>query len=207
MNYPEIYMTNKSLKNVLKSDLERIYINKKKKLDDDGIHLKLIFLKYFIISRSFRAIYSYRLINKRYKNGKRFNNLFEMFSSIINTVVIPYTVDIGGGLALGHVECIIINSGVIIGKNVTILHGVTLGGNIGKTKNGRSSPIIGDNVLIGAGAKILGPVEIGNNSMIGANAVVLNDVPVNSVVVGVPGKVVKKVDKAYIEIEKDLNEF
>ena len=192
------------LSDMLKCDLERLYVNKKKELKADGIRLKLIFLKYFVITRSFRAVCSYRIINRRYKNGNGLIGLLEIFSSIINTVMIPHTVEIGGGLLMGHPECIIINPSVIMGKNATVLHGVTIGGNIGKTRNGRSSAIIGDNVLIGAGAKILGPVEIGDNSMIGANAVVIKDVPNNSVVVGNPGKVVKKVEKPYIEIEKDL---
>ena len=77
-----------------------------------------------------------------------------------------------------------------IGKNVTIYQGVTLGGvsaNVGKRH-----PTIGDNVIVGAGSKILGPLNIGSNTKIGANSVVIDDIPENSTVVGVPGKVVGK---------------
>ena len=104
---------------------------------------------------------------------------------------------------MGNPKCIVIHHKCSFGKNVTILQNVTLGGNINKKKGNQISPIIGDNVLLGAGAKILGPVYIGNNSMIGANAVVINDVPKNSVAVGIPAKVVKKVDKSYFELSKD----
>lgn len=199
-------MTGNNLKDILKSDLERILINKKQELNEDGIRLRITFFKYFIISRSFRAIYSYRLINRRYKNGKGFISFLEIISAFINTVHIPHTVEIGKGLLMGHPECIIINPSAIIGDNATILHGVTIGGNIGKVKNGRSSATIGDNVLLGPGVQVLGPVEIGDNSMIGANSVVVKDIPKNSVVVGIPGKVIKEVEKPYIEIEKHLYE-
>ena len=104
-----------------------------------------------------------------------------------------------------HAECIIMSESCIIGDNVTILQGVTIGGNIFKVKNGQRSPIIGDNVLIGAGAKILGPVKIGDNSMIGANAVVVKDVPKNSVAVGIPAKVTKKIEKSFVELEIEFN--
>ena len=73
----------------------------------------------------------------------------------------------------------------IIGNNVTMFHGVTLGGT-GKDK-GKRHPTVEDNVFIGSGAKILGNIIIGKNSKIGANAVILKDVPNNSTVVGVPG--------------------
>lgn len=96
-----------------------------------------------------------------------------------------------------HPKCIYVHSQSEIGENFTISQGVTIGGNIYKTKDGRRSPIIGDNVLLGAGAKVLGPVVVGDNSIIGANAVVVKDIPENSVAAGVPAKVVKEVETSY----------
>ena len=97
---------------------------------------------------------------------------------------------IGEGLFIDHGMGIVIGETAVIGNNCTIYHGVTLGGR-GHQKGTKRHPEIGDNVLIGAGAKILGPVTIGSGSSIGANAVILHDVPCNSTVVGVPGKIVK----------------
>lgn len=81
----------------------------------------------------------------------------------------------------------VIHARAIIGKNCIIGQCVTIGG---RSKH-YEVPKIGDNVYIGAGAKIIGPVQIGNNSVIGAGAVVLKDVPANSIVVGVPAKIIK----------------
>jgi len=97
---------------------------------------------------------------------------------------------IGDGLFIDHGMGVVIGETAVIGNNCTIYHGVTLGGR-GHQKGAKRHPEIGDNVLIGAGAKILGPVTIGSGSSIGANAVILHDVPNNSTVVGVPGKIVK----------------
>lgn len=95
---------------------------------------------------------------------------------------------IGAGLRIFHYGCIVINSGVIIGENCTIRHGVTLG----NRKEDFDLPVLGNNVDIGAGAKVLGAVRIGDNVSIGANAVVINDVPDNSIAVGVPARVILK---------------
>ena len=84
----------------------------------------------------------------------------------------------------------VIGETAIIGDNVTMFHGVTLGGT-GKQK-GKRHPTIGNNVFIGSGAKILGNIKIGDNAKIGANAVILKDVPENTTVVGVPGRIVKQ---------------
>lgn len=96
---------------------------------------------------------------------------------------------IGKGLFIDHGAGVVIGETAIIGNNVTIFQGATLGGT-GKDK-GKRHPTVLDNVLIGAGAKILGNITIGNNAKIGANAVVLKDVPDNATVVGIPGKIVK----------------
>lgn len=101
---------------------------------------------------------------------------------------IPPATEIGVGFYIGHCGNIHVNSAAIIGKNCNMSQGVTLGqANRGKNKG---SPIIGDGVYIGPGAKIVGAVRVGNNVAIGANCVVTKDVPDHAVVVGVPGKVI-----------------
>ncbi len=97
---------------------------------------------------------------------------------------------IGKGFFIDHGMGVVIGETTIIGDNVTLFQGATLGGT-GK-ETGKRHPTLGDNVVIGAGAKVLGNIKIGNNSYIGANAVVIRDVPVNSTVVGVPGHVTKQ---------------
>ena len=103
-------------------------------------------------------------------------------------ISISYKTIVGSGFYIGHFGGIIVNHNAVIGKNCNISHQVTLGvANRGERKG---YPVIGDNVYIGPGAKIIGKVTIGNNAAIGANCVVTKDVPENGVVVGVPGKVI-----------------
>lgn len=107
---------------------------------------------------------------------------------------------IGDGLFIDHGMGVVIGETAIIGDNVTLYQGVTLGGT-GKEK-GKRHPTIGHNVVIGGGAKVLGNITIGDNSYIGANAVVVKDVPPNSTVVGVPGRITKQ-DGKKIDISLD----
>lgn len=103
-------------------------------------------------------------------------------------ISIPDTTEIGSGFYIGHFGAIVVNSKTVIGKNCNISQGVTLGQlNRGKRIG---CPVIGDNVFIGPGAKILGNVHVGEYAAIGANCVVVDDVPPHAVVVGVPGKVI-----------------
>lgn len=103
-----------------------------------------------------------------------------------NNSEIHYPTKIGENLKLPHGgKGVIISSKAIIGSNVTIYHQVT----IGTINDNGEAPKIEDNVLIGAGAKILGPIVIGEGAKIGANAVVINDVPANRTAVGIPAKV------------------
>lgn len=97
---------------------------------------------------------------------------------------------IGKGLFIDHGIGVIIGETTVIGDNVTLYQGVTLGGT-GK-EHGKRHPTIGNNVMISAGAKVLGSFSIGDNSKIGAGSVVLEEVPPDSTVVGVPGRVVKR---------------
>lgn len=100
---------------------------------------------------------------------------------------------IGKGLLIDHGMGVVIGETTEIGDDVTIYQGVTLGGT-GKEK-GKRHPTIGNNVLIGAGAKILGPFTVGDNAKIAANAVVLSEVPANGTCVGVPGRIVRQGNK------------
>lgn len=96
---------------------------------------------------------------------------------------------IGKGLFIDHGMGVVVGETTIIGDNCTVYQGVTLGGT-GKDK-GKRHPTIGNNVMIGAGAKVLGPFKVGDNSKIAANAVVLSEVPANSTCVGVPARVTR----------------
>lgn len=108
---------------------------------------------------------------------------------------------IGRGLFIDHGMGVVIGETTVIGNNVTLFQGVTLGGT-GK-EHGKRHPTIGDNVVIGAGAKVLGNITIGNDSMVGANAVVIRDVPEHSTVVGVPGRITRIKDRHFPGIKLD----
>jgi serine O-acetyltransferase len=97
---------------------------------------------------------------------------------------------LGTGLFIDHATGVVIGETAEVGDDVTIFHGVTLGGV--STDPGKRHPTIGDRVIIGAGAKILGPIKIGDDSRIGANSVVVKEVPSSSVVVGVPGQIISR---------------
>lgn len=103
-------------------------------------------------------------------------------------ISIPYVTKIGDGLCIKHFGGIVVNEDAIIGSNCNISQGVT----IGKANRGprKGCAVIGDNVYIGPGAKIVGAVTIGNHAAIGANCVVTKDIPEFAVVVGVPGKII-----------------
>lgn len=107
---------------------------------------------------------------------------------------------IGRGLFIDHGNGVVIGETAIIGDNVLLYQGVTLGGT-GKEK-GKRHPTIGNNVVIGAGAKVLGNITAGDNSYIGANAVVVRNVPPNSTIVGVPGRITQQDGK---KIDFDLD--
>ena len=108
---------------------------------------------------------------------------------------------IGRGLFIDHGTGVVIGETAVIGHNVTLFQGVTLGGT-GKER-GKRHPTLGNSVVIGAGAKVLGNITIGNDSMIGANAVVIRDVPEHSTVVGVPGRITRTKDRHFPGINLD----
>lgn len=117
-------------------------------------------------------------------------------------IQIPVRVDLAGGAKISHFSNIVIVGESVIGKNLTILQGVTIGRGFSKKNYG--CPKIGNNVIIFTGAKIFGDITIGDNVIIGANAVVSSDIPSNSVVAGNPAKVVSNnIDDAIVDEWKE----
>lgn len=110
-------------------------------------------------------------------------------SRALTGIEIHPAAEIGDGLFIDHGTGVVIGETAVIGNDVTLYQGVTLGGTGFAT--GKRHPTIEDNVTIGSGAKLLGPITIGHGAKVGANSVVINDVPENSTVVGNPGHVVK----------------
>jgi len=123
-------------------------------------------------------------------------HIIMLIGRILTGVEIHPAAKISGGLFIDHGFGVVIGETSEIGKNVTLFQGVTLGGT-GK-ETGKRHPTIGDNVVVGAGAKILGSITVGNDVYIGANAVVLHPVPDDCTVVGVPGRCVRQDGKRVI---------
>ena len=139
----------------------------------------------------FRAVLRYRLAHKLYERKHYFLARWIAQRGATKTGIdIHPGAEIGKGFFIDHGIGVIIGETAIVGDNVTLYQGVTLGGT-GKEK-GKRHPTLRDNVMVSAGAKILGSFTIGENSTIGAGSVVLEEVPPNSTVVGVPGRVVKR---------------
>lgn len=140
---------------------------------------------------SFKAIIRYRIAHWLYVRKHYFLARWYSQRTVRKTgIEIHPGATIGKGLFIDHGHGVVIGETAIVGDNVTLYQGVTLGGT-GK-EHGKRHPTVGNNVMISAGAKILGSFTIGDNSKIGAGSVVLQEVPPNSTVVGVPGRVVKQ---------------
>lgn len=148
-------------------------------------------LEIFFLYPGFKAIRLHRRANWFYRHGMFFiARWISQWASRKTGVEIHPAVKIGKRFFIDHGTGVVIGETAVIGDDVTIYQGVTLGGT-GKD-TGKRHPTIGNNVLIGAGAKVLGPLVIGDNSRIAAGAVVLSDIPSNSTAVGVPAKVVRR---------------
>lgn len=142
---------------------------------------------------SFKAILRYRLAHRLYKKKHYFLARWISQKAVRKTgIEIHPGAKIGKGLFIDHGSGVIIGETAELGDNVTLYQGVTLGGT-GK-EQGKRHPTLKDNVMVSAGAKVLGSFTIGENSKIGAGSVVLKAVPPNCTVVGVPGRIVKKDD-------------
>lgn len=147
------------------------------------------------------AIWYHRIAHFLYRHKRFFMaRMVSQFSRFITGIEIHPGAKIGRRLFIDHGMGVVIGETCEIGDNVTIFQGVTLGGT-GKEK-GKRHPTVHNNALIASGAKVLGSIVIGENAKIGAGSVVLKDVPANSTVVGIPGRV--KVQDG-IKINKDLN--
>ena len=158
------------------------------------------------------ALVNYRIANAIYKKGfKRLARFIMAINQFITNIDIHPGANIGENVFIDHGIGVVIGETSIIGNNVTIYQGVTLGGV--SLNPGKRHPTIEDDVIIGAGAKILGNIVIGKGSKIGANSVVVKDVPPYSTVVGIPGKVIKRKDFTPLshnklpDIEKELFEY
>ena len=140
---------------------------------------------------SFKVMLHYRVAHRLYETGHYFWARWVSQRGVRKTgIEIHPGARIGKGLFIDHGNGVIIGETAIIGDNVTLYQGVTLGGT-GK-EHGKRHPTVGNNVMISAGAKVLGSFTIGDNSKIGAGRVVLSEVPPNSTVLGVTGRVVER---------------
>lgn len=149
------------------------------------------YLQIILLYSGLHALIAHRIAHRLWKLKIPFlPRLLSQLSRFITGIEIHPGAVIGKGLFIDHGMGVVVGETAIIGNDVTLFQGVTLGGT-GK-ETGKRHPTIGDYVVIGAGAKVLGNITIGDNSYIGANAVVLRDVPANSTVVGVPGHITKQ---------------
>lgn len=139
----------------------------------------------------FYAIMFYRVFHRLYNaNFKLSSRFFSLIVRYFTGIEIHPAAALGAGLFIDHGMGVVIGETAETGQNCVLFHGVTLGGTGNDT--GKRHPTLGNYVTVGAGAKVLGPISIGDYVKIGANSVVLNDVPANSIVVGIPGRVVRK---------------
>jgi serine O-acetyltransferase len=153
-------------------------------------------LKRYFSDSGFKAVMLYRIARWLFVHRfPLFPRLLTMHAIARTGAEIMPQSSIGPGLVLKHSVGVVVGSGSVVGRNCTILQGVTLGENY-KGKDDHKYPRVGDDVTLCAGAKLLGGIRVGNGALIGANAVVILEVPANSVVVGVPGRVVRTISGA-----------
>jgi len=166
----------------IKKDIE--YIMEK----DPAARSKLeVFLLYPSIHARIAHMISHFLYNKKLFFLAR---LISQLARTLTGIEIHPGAILGNEILIDHGMGVIIGETAVVGDRITIYHGTTLGGT-GNEKGVKRHPTVGNNVIIGSGAKVLGNINIGSNSKIGANAVVLEDVPEGATVVGVPARVVK----------------
>lgn len=144
----------------------------------------------FINTPGIHAIFWHRVAHFLHKNDMIFLARFiSQLARFFTGIEIHPAAKIGKRLFIDHGMGVVIGETSVVGDDVTMYHGSTLGGTGNHT--GKRHPTVGNNVIISSGAKVLGPITIGDNSKIGANAVVLEDIPPNATAVGLPAKVVK----------------
>lgn len=160
-------------------------------------------LEVFLLYPSVHALIWYRAAHFLYMHKLKF--LARMISQItrfFTGIEIHPAAQIGKGLFIDHGMGVVIGETAVVGDDCTIYQGVTLGGT-GKD-TGKRHPTLGNNVMVGSGAKVLGPFTVGDNSKIAAGAVVLSEVPPNSTCVGVPARIVKRDG---VKVEQDLDQI
>lgn len=159
------------------------------------------FLEVLLLYQGLHALISHRIARFFYTLHMFFTaRLISQISRHITGIEIHPGAKIGKRFFIDHGMGVIVGETSIIGDDVLLYQGVTLGGT--GLEKGKRHPTVGNNVVIGAGAKILGNITVGDNSYIGANAVVIKDVPPNSTVVGVPGRITKQ-DGKKIDVSLD----
>lgn len=164
--------------------IKELYIDAKNISDKDPASKNVLYV--IFLYPGFHALLFYRIAHFLNNIKLKFiARLISQFARFLTGIEIHPGAKIGKRLFIDHGMGIVIGETTTIGDNCTIYHGVTLGGT-GKDKFKRH-PDLGNDVIVGCGAKVLGPIKIGNNVKIGANAVVLKDIPDDSTVVGVPG--------------------
>ena len=178
----------------LSYDLQRV-------LDNDPAARSKI--EVFLLYPCIHALIAYRIAHFFYKHKRFFiARLISQIARFFTGIEIHPGATIGKGLFIDHGMGVVIGETTEIGDDVMLFHGVTLGGT-GKDK-GKRHPTVGNGVLIGAGAKVLGPIKIGDNAKIGSNSVVLKDVPANATAVGISARNIVRTDKIIVEV-KDAN--
>ena len=151
------------------------------------------------------AILAYRVAHKLYLGKKYFPaRAVSQLAKFITGIEIHPGATIGRGLVIDHGSGVVIGETAEIGDNCTLYQGVTLGGT-GKD-TGKRHPTLGNNVMVGAGAKVLGPFRIGDNAQIAAGAVVLEEIPANATAVGIPARVVRRDGVRVMSCEEELDQ-
>jgi serine O-acetyltransferase len=157
-------------------------------------------IEVLLLYPTIHSLIAYRIAHRLYTLEFYFlARLISQVSRFFTGIEIHPGAKIGKGLFIDHGMGVVIGETAEVGDNVVIYHGVTLGGT-GKDK-GKRHPTVGNNVIIGTGAKVLGPINIGDGAKIGANSVVLNDVPTAATAVGIPAENKVKSAAAIIEIK------
>lgn len=161
-------------------------------------------LEVLLLYSGLHAIIYYRISHWFYKRGMFFiARWISQTAKFLTGVEIHPGATIGKGLFIDHGSGIVIGETTEIGDYCLLYQGVTLGGT-GKDK-GKRHPTLGNNVLVGSGAKVLGPFKVGDNARIAANAVVLEEVPANATAVGIPARMILREQEKAIEVTRQLD--
>ena len=161
-------------------------------------------LEILLVYSGLHAIWVHRITHWLWKHNLKLPaRMMSQTARWLTGIEIHPGATIGSGFFIDHGMGVVIGETAEVGADVTIYHGVTLGGT--SLSKGKRHPTLGDRVVVGAGAKVLGNITIGEDSRVGANAVVVKSVPANSVVVGVPGQIVQRSLPHHADDAPDLN--